>query len=380
MVTIMMSSVGLSVVVLKFRCIVQAKLELESLFFLSSPVTVGTAHIVTVTLKSRHTSNAINGVRLKFEDPLPSMSAAVTFVDIFSGVAAGINVTIVGHPFETIKVRLQTQPSPPNNVYTGFLDCIKKTLQWEGVRGLYKGVSAPLTGQLFFRSLMFWTNGAYIRWVSNGGQRQLTNLQYAVGGSVAWGVGAIVECPLQLASSQLQVQIVKLKSDPAYKPEYRGVFDYFRVAVPRHGLRALYHGLAPQLVRNIVGGFLHFGAFEALRREQARRKGVSVAEVGLATNLAAASVGGFLYWLITYPADVIKSALQGDALDPAARRYRGAVDAAGKLWAEGGAARFTRGLSACLLRSVPASAVLLTTAFRVKEVGYARIDAASARK
>ncbi len=70
---------------------------------------------------------------------------------------------------------------------------------------------------------------------------------------------------------------------------------------------------------------------------------------------------------------MVKSALQGDALDPAGRRYRGPADAARKLWAEGGAARFTRGLSACLLRSVPASAVLLTTAFRVKEIGYARI-------
>lgn len=36
-----------------------------------------------------------------------------------------------------------------------------------------------------------------------------------------------------------------------------------------------------------------------------------------------------------------------------------------------GTSRFTRGLSACILRAVPANAVLLTTAFRVKEVGYA---------
>jgi solute carrier family 25 (mitochondrial carnitine/acylcarnitine transporter), member 20/29 len=43
------------------------------------------------------------------------------------------------HPFETIKFRLQTQRSPPNHVYLGFLDCVKKTLQWEGPRGLYEG-------------------------------------------------------------------------------------------------------------------------------------------------------------------------------------------------------------------------------------------------
>ena len=34
---------------------------------------------------------------------------SATLVDLLGGFAAGINVTIVGHPFETIKVRLQTQ-------------------------------------------------------------------------------------------------------------------------------------------------------------------------------------------------------------------------------------------------------------------------------
>lgn len=51
-----------------------------------------------------------------------------TVVDVMSGFAAGINVTLVGHPFETIKVRLQTQPSPPNQIYNGLVDCIKKTI------------------------------------------------------------------------------------------------------------------------------------------------------------------------------------------------------------------------------------------------------------
>ena len=30
--------------------------------------------------------------------------------DIFAGTCGGISVTLVGHPFDTIKVRLQTQP------------------------------------------------------------------------------------------------------------------------------------------------------------------------------------------------------------------------------------------------------------------------------
>jgi solute carrier family 25 carnitine/acylcarnitine transporter 20/29 len=230
-------------------------------------------------------------------------------------------------------------------------------------------------GQLFFRSAMFWVNGAYLRWASNNGTKRLSYLDYAVGGSITWGSCVLIECPLQLSSSQLQVQIINQKSNPAYVPEFRGIVEYVRVAPSKYGIRAIYTGIAPQLLRNTVGGFFHFGAFEYLRREYASRKGLAVSDVGFTCNMVAGSVGGFLYWLVIYPVDVVKSAIQGDALDPnhPNRRYRGTVDAARKLWAEGGATRFTRGLSACLLRSVPASAVLLTTAMTIKEVGYARL-------
>ena len=46
---------------------------------------------------------------------------------------------LVGHPFDTLKVRLQTQPVH-NPVYNGLWDCFVKTMKWEGLGGLYKGV------------------------------------------------------------------------------------------------------------------------------------------------------------------------------------------------------------------------------------------------
>jgi solute carrier family 25 carnitine/acylcarnitine transporter 20/29 len=300
---------------------------------------------------------------------------AAVAVDLASGFLAGIAVTLVGHPFETLKVRLQTQPSPPNQLYAGVVDCARKTLAWEGAGGFYKGVGAPLVGQLFFRSAMFWTNGAYVRWVSGGGARKLSYAQYGVGGAVTWGVCTLIECPLQLMSSQMQVAILRQRADPAYVPEFRNVAAYARGAPARYGLRALYTGVGPQLVRNVCGGFFHFGAFELLRREYAASRGVAVTDIGLAANMVAGSIGGVLFWSVAYPADVVKSALQGDSLDPAKARYTGAVDAVRKLWAEGGAARFGRGYSACLLRAVPANAVLLTTATAVREAGYAWVGA-----
>ena len=76
-----------------------------------------------------------------------------------SSFAGGIVVTFVRHPFDTVKVRLQTQDmaKPIYCKYScrittlaslpcahtpdfaaGALDCAKKTVQWEGLTGLYK--------------------------------------------------------------------------------------------------------------------------------------------------------------------------------------------------------------------------------------------------
>lgn len=146
---------------------------------------------------------------------------------------------------------------------------------------------------------MFWVNGTYGRWASDGGKRKLSYLEYAIGGSITWAVCTLLECPLQLASSQMQVQIVRQKADPAFKPEFAGVLSYYARAPAKYGLRALYAGVEPHLCRNTIGGFFHFGAFEYLRREYAARQGVAVADVGITANMVAGSLGGVLFWSLS---------------------------------------------------------------------------------
>ena len=310
-------------------------------------------------------------------------AATVAAVDILAGFCSGINVTLVGHPLETIKVRLQTQPSPPNHMYDGVLDCVRKTIKWEGPMGLYKGVGAPLGGQLFFRSLLFGVYAKYLAVMTapaaaGAPPRALSYVEYGLGGSLAWGVGALVECPLQVASSQLQTQLLRVRAAEAaglQPPEtYKGVVDYVRRAPTAFGLRAFYRGLGVHLARNLPAGFMHFFWFEALRREYAKATGKPVTQIGLLANMACGAVGGIFFWGTTFPIDAVKSAVQGDSLDPKLARYSGAVDAAKKLWAEGGVARFARGLDASLLRAVPANAALLATASMVREAGYEYLD------
>ena len=57
--------------------------------------------------------------------------------DYVAGVAGGVAVVLIGHPFDTVKTRLQTSP---RGVYSGTIDCLKKTVRDEGMRGFYSGI------------------------------------------------------------------------------------------------------------------------------------------------------------------------------------------------------------------------------------------------
>jgi len=51
--------------------------------------------------------------------------------DLVAGTVGGVALVLVGHPLDTLKVRLQTQ-SVTNPVYSGMVDCAKKTIAGEG--------------------------------------------------------------------------------------------------------------------------------------------------------------------------------------------------------------------------------------------------------
>lgn len=89
------------------------------------------------------------------------MSEAVA-KDLTAGTFAGVAQLLVGHPFDTIKVKLQSQPAPlPGQPpkYAGAIDAVKQTLASEGPKGLYKGMGAPLATVAVFNAVLFTARG-----------------------------------------------------------------------------------------------------------------------------------------------------------------------------------------------------------------------------
>ena len=84
-----------------------------------------------------------------------------------------------------------------------------------------------------------------------------------------------------------------------------------------------------------------------------------MADLTVTDLLISGGLGGFFYWFLTYPIDVIKSGLMSDEAEKSKRRFKGMKHCAISLYKEGGPKRFLVGISPCLMRSVPANAAML---------------------
>lgn len=287
--------------------------------------------------------------------------------DIFAGTCGGISVTLVGHPFDTLKVRLQTQPVD-KPIYSGVIDCARKTVQWEGLGGLYKGVSSPLMGQMFFRASLFGAFGESKRFFSknaDGTPRALTPADFYKAGGITGFIAAFSEGPIDFYKSQMQVQIIKTKQDPAYKAPYLTVTECFRATIRENGFRGPFQGLLPTLLRNTPANAVYLGNFEVMKSAATRYYKVPQAELPAWTIIGAAGLGGITYWMVIFPVDCIKSAMQTDTIIRSQRKYADVATTVKLLWKEGGISRFYKGFTPCIIRAAPANAAMLFTVDRV---------------
>lgn len=81
---------------------------------------------------------------LKAEAKAAASSGMSQLRSFAAGGFGGVCAVVVGHPFDLVKVRLQTAES---GVYSSAIDVVRKSIARDGLRrGLYAGVSAPLVG------------------------------------------------------------------------------------------------------------------------------------------------------------------------------------------------------------------------------------------
>ncbi|KAF9938021.1 Mitochondrial carrier protein ymc2 [Modicella reniformis] len=325
--------------------------------------------------------------------------------DCASGTIGGFLQVFVGQPFDTVKVRLQTMPAPlPGQApkYSGTLDCVKKTLSKEGIRGFYKGTTTPLVGVGACVSIQFVTLQAMKRYYSdkNGPNANgfLSNSQLYIAGAASGITNSIISGPVEHIRTRLQVQTggpaVKAiagavastgevaaiaggeaaaavaLTNPATKTMvvetaaasknalfFTGPVDAVQKIYANYGVRGLYKGQAVTMVREFQGYGAYFAAYEYLIQRAMRLENKQRSELSTMKVVAYGACAGYAMWTTVYPIDVIKSKLQTDGFTAGTRQYSSALDCARQTMAKEGIAGFFKGFAPCILRAAPANAV-----------------------
>lgn len=265
--------------------------------------------------------------------------------DLFGGTVGGIAQVLVGQPFDTVKVRLQ---SAPEGTYNGALDVIKKLIANEGPKGFYKGTLTPLVGVGACVSVQFSVNEFMKRYYNdtlNGAPLSLS--QFFVCGTVAGFANGFLASPIEHIRIRLQTQTGNTK-------QFNGPIDCTKKIYQSAGWLGVYKGLVPTLIREGFGLGIYFATYEALiAKKLSEDRSITRQDIPGWKLCIYGGLSGYTLWLSIYPIDVIKSKLQTDSLHNP--KYKSILSVAKDIFAHNGIKGFYRGFIPTMLRAAPAN-------------------------
>lgn len=291
-------------------------------------------------------SESSSNQRVKNERNNPSL-----FKSFVAGGFGGVCLIFAGHPLDTIKVRLQTQPHTPDGkptLYNGTWDCAKKIVQRERVKGLYKGMAAPIAGVAPMYALCFFAFGVGKKLQNKADDEELTPKELFLAGTVAGLATTAVMAPGERIKCLLQVQ----DANPDHKGprKYNGAMDCCKKLYREGGIRNVYVGTLATACRDIPATGMYFMVYETMKRKlSSDGKGTNLS---VFNTLMAGGTAGILNWIVAIPADVLKSRQQ--TAPPGT--YSGMLDVFKKTIAADGLSGMYKGAAPVLIRAFPANA------------------------
>ena len=273
---------------------------------------------------------------------LPSL-----LISFISGGVGGAFSVLIGHPFDLIKVRIQTSTTSTTNNVVSITEMLSQTIRTEGMRGLFRGVSAPLVTVVPVTALSFWGYDIGQQLVhlyksssssSSSCEDQdddghalttattLSTVEIGIAGAIAAIPATFIIAPTERIKCLLQVQ-------QSRKKQYTGSFDCTKQVLKEGGIRSLYKGTIMTLIRGVPGTMAYFAMYEYSKREimllqnkyhvnptnvdtttttTTSSSSSDQPELSLVAIITAGGLAGMAYWSVGIPiiADVIKSRYQ----------------------------------------------------------------------
>ncbi|XP_072026260.1 congested-like trachea protein [Amphiura filiformis] len=291
-----------------------------------------------------------------------------------AGGFAGSCSTIVGHPFDTVTVRMQIDNKHWINQKRSHLKhnmrrqrswiaphrfkhlrititCATQILRNEGLFGYYKGMLFPLLSSIPWTAATFigYTVGERLfESMSSLPPRQFSNQKVVIAGFSAGFFSSFIACPIDRVKCLLQAQTKSAR--------YHGPFHCALQVYKQAGLfYGNFKGFGITLLRRIPGFAVHFIVYENIK-EFCRKRGHNSKASGVEMLFAGgiAGMASCLYWIAP---DTIKARIQ--TAQPG--RYPHGMRSVIREMIQRGepVTALFRGLPPALMRSFPSTAVYM---------------------
>ncbi|WEW58558.1 mitochondrial ornithine carrier protein [Emydomyces testavorans] len=291
------------------------------------------------------------------------------FKDVAFGSLAGIVGKYIEYPFDTVKVRLQSQPDSLPLRYQGPIDCFRQSFHADGIRGLYRGISAPLFGAAVETSSLFFSYRVAQEALQSAFYSPSEELPFSAllaCGAVSGAFTSLLLTPIELIKCKMQVPV---NSEAGFKPP--GPLSLIVSVFKHDGMLGFWRGQMGTLIRETGGSAAWFGGYEGvsalLRKCNGPNPSTSSRDklpppLPLYQQMLAGAAAGVSYNFIFYPADTIKSRIQTEnpALLAVNARKPTFWEVGKVLWRSHGIAGLYRGCGITCARSAPSSAFIFS--------------------
>ncbi|KAK4271582.1 hypothetical protein QN277_020256 [Acacia crassicarpa] len=289
-------------------------------------------------------------------------SSSSGFKEYVAGLIAGVATVATGHPFDTVKVKLQKHNTEAHGIqYRSGLHCTARILKTEGIRGLYSGATSSFIGMAFESSLLF---GIYsqTKLALQGGLPSSVPQPQVIIPSAAYG-GAIISfvlCPSELVKCRMQIQ--GTDSLVPASSRYKSPLDCALRTVKTEGVAGIFRGGYTTLLRESIGNSVFFSVYEYVRYHMhSHTKATSsnysnLMDTGI--GIVSGGLSGVAFWLAVLPLDVAKTIIQ---TNPDKNCPRNPFHVLSNIYRRAGLNGLYTGLGPTVARAFPANAAAIVT-------------------
>eukprot|EP01134_Creolimax_fragrantissima_P004927 CFRG4927T1 len=278
---------------------------------------------------------------------------------IVAGGGAGATESLICHPLDTIKTRMQLSQSVGRSMSP--FATAKRIVSREGATSLYKGLVPVVSGIIPKMAIRFSSFEFYKEIQADSNGKVSTGATFLAGLCAGVTEAVMVVTPVEVIKIRLQAQTSSM-TDPAdwSRRKYKGMWHAAFCIVKEEGPQALYKGVIPTVLRQASNQAVNFTAYQEIKK--ALIKFQQVEELQPWQHLMIGGLSGAMGPLCNSPLDVVKTRLQKQKIVEGQKpKYDGVTGAVSTMMKEEGIRAFYKGLSPRLMRIVPGQAITFMT-------------------